>query len=107
MATPIEVSSISHSSVVDAASRYNKSAIIYYGDQRFITFETYKRVNYVPSDGDRFYVITKSTEYRPDLVSQRAYGTVGYWWKILEANNMMDILDFKAGTNIVIPNVLN
>ena len=106
MANQISPASISYKSVIDATSRYNQSAIIYYGDQRFITFETYKRKQYKPSAGDKFYVITKGTEYRPDLVSNRAYGTVGYWWKIMEVNNIFDIYDFKAGTTIVIPSVI-
>ncbi len=92
-----------HSSFVDATSRYMKSDILIYGDKRLLTFETYKRQKFVPTPQDRFYVITKGTEYRPDLVSYRSYGTVGFWWRIMEANHMSDILQFKVGTNIRIP----
>jgi hypothetical protein len=103
MPNNIEIANINYRSLIDPASRYNKSSIIYYGDKKFITFETYKRDSYSVSANDKFYVITKITEYRPDLVSKKAYGTVSYWWKLLEANGMMDIMQFKAGTNIVIP----
>jgi len=106
MANLIEQSNLQHSNFVDGASRYNKSKIIYYGDRRFVTFETYKRVNYQISSQDKFYLVTKGTEYRPDLVSIKAYGTVSYWWKLLEANGMKDIWEFKAGANIVIPTIL-
>lgn len=103
MANKIEVSNLQPSNFIDNTSRYWGSKIVYYGDHRFITFETYKKHTYVPSESDRFYVITKGTEYRPDLVSMRAYGSTTYWWKIMEVNNMKDVLEFKAGTNIVIP----
>lgn len=106
MANKIESTNLSHSSFVDSSSRYNKSDIIYWGEKKFITFETYKRKNRTDSSDDRFYVITKPTEYRPDKVSLRSYGTVSLWWKLLEANNMKDILEFKAGVNIVIPAAL-
>lgn len=106
MANQIEVANLSYKGLISDSSRYKKSQIIYYGDKRFITFETYKRVAYVSNQDDKFYVITKGTEYRPDLVSMRAYGTVSYWWRIMEVNNIFDIFDFKAGTNIVIPNVI-
>jgi hypothetical protein len=36
-------------------------------------------------------------------VSLETYGVVDYWWKILEANNMKDIFDFKSGVNIRLP----
>lgn len=106
MANKIEQANLQHSNFVDPASRYNKSDIIYYGDRRFITFETYKRTTYQPSGDDRYYQISAGTQYRPDLVSRRVYGTVSYWWRILEANGMKDIYDFKAGVNIIIPSIL-
>lgn len=106
MANKIEQANLQHSNFVDPASRYNKSDIIYYGDRRFITFETYKRTPYQPSGDDRFYRISSGTQYRPDLVSRRVYGTVSYWWRILEANGMKDIYDFKTGVNIIIPSIL-
>lgn len=106
MANKTELANLNPKNFIDATSRYNGLRIFYYGDQKFITFETYKRNNISSSNSDRFYVITKGTEYRPDLVAKRAYGNVGYWWKILEANGMMDIWEFVAGTNIVIPGSL-
>lgn len=90
-------------SFVTATSRYMKSKLVYWGNLKIVTFETYKRKKFVSSQGDRFYVITKGTEYRPDTVSWNVYGDVDFWWVLLEANNMKDIWDFKAGTNIIIP----
>jgi hypothetical protein len=106
MANKVEVANLSHRNFVDSSSRYNNSKILYYGDRKLITFETYKRTPYVSTSTDRFYVITKGTEYRPDLVSFRVYGSPSFWWKIMEANNMKDIMEFKAGANIVIPGSL-
>ena len=105
MANKIEPANLQHSSFVDPASRYNRSDIVYYGDRRFITFETYKRVNYEPSSQDLFYVISKGTEFRPDLVSWKVYGSVSNWWRILEANRMKDVWEFRSGVNIIIPSI--
>lgn len=103
MAQTIESSNIPAKNFVDTTSRYANSEVIYYGDSRLITFATYKKPDKNLSSDDRFMVISKGHEYRPDLVSMKVYGVVGYWWKILEANDIKDIYDFKAGTNIRLP----
>ena len=104
MANQVEVSNLPASKFVLPSSRYINSAVEYYTERKLVTFETYKRGTYTPSSDDQFYVIEKGYEYRPDLISNRKYGTVDFWWKIMEANGMSDILEFKAGTNIVLPN---
>jgi hypothetical protein len=88
---------------VAQTSRYIDSKVLYYGPQHLITFNTYKRRTYPPNAKDRFMIITKNREYRPDLVSFEEYGTVSFWWKIMEANGMKDILEFEAGKNIRLP----
>lgn len=88
---------------VDAFSRYTESEVIYYGERNLLTFTTYKKRNSAPNDGDRFTVIRPGHEYRPDLVSQEAYGSPNFWWFIMEANGIMDIFDFKGGMNIRLP----
>lgn len=100
---PIEKSDIDSTVVVAAGSRYRSSSIIYYGEKRFLTFETYVRTEYEPTGDENVMVITKGTEYRPDLVSYDYYGYPDNWWKIMEANGMNDIFDFKAGTTIILP----
>src|SRR6516164_8287384 len=100
MANSIETTTINAGQYVPPTSRYSKSDVIYYTDLKRITFVTYKRQAFVPSDKDKFMMVTKGLEFRPDLVAQRAYGFSDYWWKIMEANNIFDIYDFKAGTNI-------
>jgi hypothetical protein len=106
MANTIENSNLPAANFVDKQSRYISSAVLYYGDRRLLTFSTYKRSAITSTGQNQFYVITKGTEYRPDLVSLRAYGSVSLWWKIMEANKIYDIWDFKAGLNIIIPNSL-
>jgi hypothetical protein len=88
---------------VAPTSRYLDSTVVYYGPNNLISFNTYKRHNYPPSDKDTYMVITKTREYRPDLVSFEHYGTVSFWWKIMEANGMKDILEFQTGKNIILP----
>ena len=106
MANQIQIANLPPSNFVDSASRYNGLNVLYYGPRNIITFETYKKKITKPSNNNKYYVITNGTEYRPDLVSLRAYGTVSFWWRIMEANNIMDIYDFKAGVNILIPDAM-
>lgn len=94
---------LSAASYVTFTSRYRQSNVIYYGDNRKITFTTYKRQEIPPSESDTFLTITKPFEFRPDLVSYRVYGTADYWWKILQFNKINDIFGFRAGVNIRIP----
>ena len=107
MANLITETDIEARRFVTRSSRYIDSEVIYYGENRILTFTTYKKPQNRKSEQDKFYVITPGTEYRPDLVSKKAFGTVDFWWKILEFNNMKDIFEFKSGKNIRIPiNVL-
>jgi len=105
MTQPIIPSEVSSLRVVNAGSRYEKAKIIHYGNQRILTFETYVRIKYTQNGNEAILVITKGTEYRPDLVSFDHYGHVDNWWRILEANNIKDIWDFKAGTTIILPDI--
>lgn len=103
MANKISASPAPASAFVDFTSRYRNSSVIYYGEDNILTFESYKRTTPSFSKSDRFYLITSSTQYRPDLVSNLAYSNSSYWWKIMEANRMKDISEFKAGVTIRIP----
>lgn len=88
---------------VSPMSRYADQTVIYYGPQNKLTYNTYKRKSFPNSSQDRFMVISKTREYRPDMVAYEQYGIVSLWWKLLEANGMKDIWDFKSGTNIRLP----
>ena len=99
-----EVDNTSATTFVNTTSRYVDSSVVYYGEDGIMTFTTYKRKETPSSSDDRFFLINKGQEYRPDIVSSIAYGISDLWWKIMEANQMSDILDFKAGTTIRVPN---
>ena len=103
MTHPIELSVLPAHKVLAPSSRYIKQKIIYYGEQKFLTLETYLRTPYVPNGNEKVMVITKGVEYRPDLVSYDFYGFSEHWWKIMEVNRIYDIMDFKAGRTIVLP----
>jgi hypothetical protein len=103
MAPFIEVLTTPASQFVDDISRYHNSEVIYWSEKKYITFKTYKKKPLVFSPDDRYMIIPKEFEYRPDKLAQELYNDVRYWWKILEANNIKDILDFKYGRNIRIP----
>ena len=55
------------------------------------------------SSGDQLTVIPNGMEYRPDLMSIQRYGTTDFWWRIMEVNKMKDIMEFKAGKTIILP----
>lgn len=106
MANYIEPANIDARRFVPVTSRYAGSKTIYYTERKLLTFETYKKKTYKTSNQDRFAIVTKGYEFRPDLVSYKMYGTPDFWWKIMEANDLKDIYEFKSGLNIRIPNSL-
>ena len=99
-----EVEETVAANIVIQTSRYINSTVIRYGDEKLLTFKIFKRQPVPESADDRFMLLEKRHEYRPDVVSQIAYGFPDFWWRILEANNIFDVFDFKAGRTIRIPN---
>lgn len=102
MATWSEETHINARNYVPASSRYANSKVRYLTEDKIIVFETYKRKP-VNDKNAKYAEITKSVEYRPDLVSQELYSTPDFWWRIMELNGMKDILEFKAGKVIRLP----
>jgi len=105
MTVPIEYTNIPVQSIMTSSSRYKKQVILYYGERKLLTFNTYNRKNYIPKGNEKVMVITKGIEYRPDLASQDFYGFPDNWWRILEANKMIDIWEFKTGKTILLPDL--
>lgn len=105
MANYIEESNFVGSRFSNLGSRYYNSKVIYYviNGSRKIAYEVYKKSSNLNSNKDVFMLIVPRYEYRPDLASLDAYGVVDYWWKILEVNNIKDIMEFKTGRTIRIP----
>lgn len=103
MANKIEYTNISTDVFVTKSSRYLNSNVIYYGDNKALSFTTYKKKPFVIGTSDQVAVIPSGMQYRPDLVSKQKYGTVDFWWKIMEVNNIKDVFDFKAGKTIILP----
>jgi hypothetical protein len=103
MANKIQKTDIKSTTIVPPTSRYVNSEVIYYGNDNYLTYTTYKKQNQQSSSSDKYSVIPPGMEYRPDKVSSSVYGTPDFWWKIMEANNIMDVFDFKSGRTIKIP----
>lgn len=104
MANYLEYTSLNPANgYVGASSRYAGSQIVYYGEQHKIAFNVYVRQTRRKSNNDRYYVIPPGYAFRPDMVSYIAYGLPDYWWVLMEANSMQDVMEFKAGVNIWIP----
>lgn len=105
MTVKIQRSSTLARDLVSGLSRYVGSEVIYYGENRLTTFALYNRGDgYTRTGNERVLVLTKGNEYRPDLVAFDFYGSVDFWWVIMEANNIYDIWDFKTGRTIFLPN---
>jgi hypothetical protein len=103
MTVPIEIANIDKKSVITSTSRYLKQNVIYYGDNRFLTFDIYLREKYKRTGNEKIMLVTKGVEYRPDLVSYQMYGVPDMWWRIMEVNGMKDIMEFAAGKTIILP----
>ena len=103
MANKIQYTNLTTDLFVNRSSRYSNSRVIYYGDNKILTFDTYKKKSFMPSTNDQVAAIPSGMRFRPDLVSKQKYGTVDFWWKIMEINNIKDILDFEAGRTIILP----
>lgn len=84
-------------------SRYLGQNVIFYGEKRKITFDTYLRRAYKKTGKEKIMVITKGLEFRPDLVAFDFLGTQNLWWRIMEINKIYDIADFVAGRTIMLP----
>ena len=99
---------VQNTDFVTTTSRYINSRIIYWGDENILTFTTYKRKKHKFSNDDKYMVIPAGCEYRPDLIAKKAYGIdlISYWWKIMEVNNIFDVMDLKAGRVIRIPTTI-
>jgi hypothetical protein len=106
MANKVLSTNIQIRDLVSMTSRYSDSTAVYYGDQHKITFKTYKKRKLPDSTADKYMEITPGYEFRPDKVSHLAYGTVDFWWLIMEANNIKDIMDFKSGMTVRVPTTM-
>lgn len=82
-------------------SRYATTPVIKYEGK--LTYPIYKKKKLGISPQDQHYEITREMEYRPDLVALTFFGAPDFWWRIMEINGMKDILEFRAGRNIILP----
>ena len=63
-----------------------------------------KSLNLQPDNSDVFVEITGELTKRPDLISQKAYGTPDLWWVIYEFNGISDpLFDIQQGQFFRIP----
>lgn len=106
MTVPIKKSDTKTALVVKGYSRYKDSPVIYWGDQNRMAFETYVRQPYTKTGKEKVALITPGLAYRPDLLAYKYYGFPDPWWKIMEVNGMHDVLDFKPGVTVILPDEL-
>lgn len=93
-----------------SASRYGRAQLILLGDVKLLTLETYERMfnpirngTVAQKDAVRYYVVTPSTQFKPSKISHLAYDDPGYWWAIMEYNNIFDVEEIVVGITLKIP----
>ena len=101
MPKPFEYADFLGNKYVPPTSRYALIPVITYEGK--LAYPIYKKKKLAFHPRDQHYEITKEMEYRPDLVSHKFFGAPDFWWKIMEMNRMQDILEFRAGRNIILP----
>jgi hypothetical protein len=106
MTVRIELSPVRAERLARGFSRYRKQNVINYGEERFLTFDTYIRPIYTRTGDEKVMLISKGYEYRPDLVAYDVYKMPEAWWWIMEFNGMKDIMEFKAGVTIMLPDTM-
>lgn len=71
-------------------------------DKDFIVLR--RPLNLEMADNDVFITIDQSLLFRPDLISNNAYGTSELWWVIYEFNSIKDpLFDMRIGQILRIP----
>jgi hypothetical protein len=56
----------------------------------------------------KYYRVEERDAMRPDLISYKIYGTIGYWWLIMSVNGIQNPLkDIVVGTLLKIPSALD
>lgn len=104
MANELSYTNYGTNNLVSSLSRYVARNVVLYGNEKKAAFAVNNKKNIGIGPDDRFFEITKETEFRPDLVSGQIYGIPDLWWRIMEINRMKDIMEFRAGRNIRVPN---
>lgn len=67
--------------------------------------EWWERKKIPAGTDDKYYILEKMYENRPDLLSYAVYNDTKLWWIILQYNNILDPLtEFVAGAILRIPN---
>ena len=88
-------------------SRYQQTPVIQNSTTGFSTLQIYRQQpdSYSIEDNSRMYEVGPASAFRPDRISAEAYGSVEYWWMILEANNISGIDELKPGLTLRVPNL--
>lgn len=82
--------------VISQSSRYNYQAI--YRDSEGRTFlQTWKPREFSTSTTAQTMIVSRNLAYRPDLISDKIYGTPLLWWAICYVNDILNPLDRKEG----------
>ena len=97
-------------SSVDGATEPNRMQI---GDDEETNKKTDTEIDYLTSKfldmklgTDSYFTVTSVVEFRPDLISQKFYGTYNLGWLIALHNEFLDpTFDFTVGKKIKIPSI--
>jgi hypothetical protein len=60
--------------------------------------------NFKFSRQKNYYTLTYSDLARPDIISLKLYGIMGYWWLLMKINNIENVWeDLQVGDVILVP----
>jgi len=89
-------------------SRYDKKDQLLLKDGNLVIRNMRKSDLLIRSNStDIEYKVEAKDEYRPDLLAYKFYGDPRLAWVILDANDLRDIFELKAGMVIVVPSIIN
>lgn len=98
------MASSSNQNIYPRTSPYTNTNVI---DNKYLDVMSYTPLPLYPSDV--YYVITKTYQYRPDLLAYDLYKDARLWWVFASRNpNILGpdpYFNFTAGTGIYIPTI--
>lgn len=94
MATIKENSRYKNSTITDLSERTSSDSV-------FMVLNKFPTIP--PSTNDSIIKITDGNKFRPDLISQIAYGDTNYGWAIMSANNIRSFASLSPGLKLRVP----
>lgn len=87
---------------VQSEERFDLAKFLSFDEDRFDPLDSFFLLE-LPNLQSRGQYAVQNEVKRPDLISDRFYGTTEYWWIIMAYNSMLSVEELVAGTVLEIP----